>query len=255
MGGARLRAAIFDLDGVLTDTASVHAQAWKQTFDGFLRERSRRGEARFEPFDLERDYLAYVDGKPRFAGVRSFLQGRGIGLPEGRLAEGPQAQTVIGLGLRKNQRYLELLREGGRVAVFDTTVSLIRTLRARRVATAVVSSSRNCRLVLQLTGLEDLFDARVDGLSVERHGLRGKPDPDMFLRAAADLALPPAASAVFEDAASGVQAGRRGHFALVIGIDRGGNRAALQGAGADRVVADLGELTEKDIDAWFKAPL
>jgi len=251
--GARpvgLAAAIFDLDGVVTDTASLHAEAWKAMFDAYLAARARETGERFAAFGDD-DYLRYVDGKPRFDGVRSFLASRGIALPEGRGEEGPAVATVTGLGLRKNQRYLELLRERP-VRVYASSVALLRRLADRGIRRAVVSSSRNCRLVLERAGLLDLFQARVDGLDIEREGFPGKPHPEMFLRAADALDVQPARAAVFEDAVSGIEAGRRGGFGLVVGINRGGNRDALEAAGADRVVNDLAELEEREIDEWFR---
>lgn len=248
--GPGLIAAIFDLDGVVTDTASVHREAWKEVFDAYLASRPRPAGEPFVAFG-EEDYLRYVDGRPRFDGVRSFLASRGIELPEGRSEDGPGADTVVGLGLRKNRRYLELLRERP-IPVYASTVALLERLAARGVRRAIVSSSRNCRQVLERAGLLGLFQARVDGVDIERERFPGKPQPDMFLRAAAALESAPARTAVFEDAVSGVTAGRRGGFGLVIGIDRGGNRDALRAAGADRVVNDLSELEERDIDEWFR---
>lgn len=246
----RLEAAIFDLDGVITDTASVHAVAWKEMFDAFLRERATAGGERFVPFGVQ-DYYRYVDGKPRLDGVRDFLASRRITLPEGTTADGPAVDTVIGLGVRKNRRYLELLHEQP-IQVYDSTVALLRRLQARGVARAVVSSSRNCGLVLERAGLLGLFQAQVDGLDIEREGFPGKPDPQMFLRAAAAVDARPERAAVFEDAVSGIEAGRRGGFGWVVGLDRGGNREALAAAGADCVVNDLAEIEERQIDEWFR---
>jgi alpha,alpha-trehalase len=200
----------------------------------------------FEPFDAIRDYLDHVDGKPRYEGVRSFLGSRGIELPEGGPDDGPTASTVVGLGNRKDAFFAERLHADG-VSVFDGTLERVRELRSLAVSTALVTSSKHGREVLALAGLEDLFDARLDGNDIDALGLRGKPDPDLFLEAAALLDVPPARAAVVEDALSGVQAGRAGGFGLVIGIDRGANREALERGGADVVVNDLAELSAAEI--------
>jgi beta-phosphoglucomutase family hydrolase len=244
-------AAIFDMDGVITRTATLHAWAWKQTFDEFLAHREPRGGGRQAPFDIEADYLAYVDGKPRHEGVRSFLAARGIELPEGDPTDGPDSATVCGLGGRKDRLFVERMRRDG-VEVFGSTIALIRALRDRGVKTGVVTASRNGREVLRSAGLEDLFEARIDGLDAELLGLRGKPHPDPFLKCTELLGVPPGRTVVIEDAVSGVEAGRRGGFGLVVGVDRGGNREALAAHGADLVVADLGELTAADLDARLR---
>ncbi|MGD2216879.1 MAG: beta-phosphoglucomutase family hydrolase [Gemmatimonadales bacterium] len=231
-------AVIFDLDGVVTRTASVHARAWKQVFDEFLA-RWRRGNGEsHEPFDIERDYTLHVDGKPRYDGVRDFLASRGIELPEGDPSDGPDVESVCGLGNRKNQLYNELLKEGG-VEIFEDTVAQIRAWREMGLKTAIVSSSKNCATVLEVAGLTELFDVRVDGVELARLGLEGKPAPDMFLKAAELMDVDPARAAVFEDAVSGVQAGRAGGFGWVIGVDRVGNTEGLLANGADTVVSDL----------------
>ena len=243
-----LGGAIFDMDGVLTRTAALHAAAWQELFDEFLRRRAAaRGEP-LRPFDVESDYRAYVDGKPRYEGVRSFLASRAIELPEGGGDDAPDADTVIGLGKRKDALFEARLRRDG-VRTFASTLALVRALRERQVKTAVVTSSRHGREILAAAGIEPLFDARVDGIDVDERGLRGKPDPDAFLAAAAALGAAPERCAVFEDAAAGIEAGRRGGFGLVVGIDRGGNRDALAGHGADLVVADLDELTVEQLEA------
>jgi beta-phosphoglucomutase family hydrolase len=240
-------AVLFDLDGVVTRTAGMHAAAWAELFDDFLRRRAaERGEP-FRPFDPGADYLAYVDGKPRYEGVRSFLAARGIALPEGDPADGPAAPTVHGLGARKDALFMGRLRRDG-VEVFASTLALIRALRERGVKTAVVTSSRNGRELLRAAGIEELFDARLDGLDADALGLRGKPDPDPFLQCAALLGVAPGRAVVIEDAVPGVEAGRRGGFGLVVGVDRGGNRDALAAHGADLVVPDLGELSAADLD-------
>jgi trehalose 6-phosphate phosphatase len=233
---AGLKAVLFDLDGVVTRTARVHARAWQRLFDQFLSETGSR-----EPFRLPDDYVAYVDGKPRYEGVQSFLEARGVDLPWGDPGDPPEALTICGLGNRKNEIFTRVLEEQG-VEVFEGSVALIRALRARGVKTACVSSSKNCAAVLAHARLTQLFDVVFDGRDLERERLRGKPHPDAFLRAAARLDVAPAEAAVVEDAIAGVAAGRAGDFALVIGVDRGVGRAALTAAGADVVVGDLAEL-------------
>ncbi len=238
----RIDAVIFDLDGVLTDTASAHFQSWKQTFDPLLRERAAQHGEEFEPFTMA-DYHTYVDGKPRFDGVRSFLVSRGISLEEGGEAkEAPgDADTVHAVGMRKNARYQEFLTRG-QVERFDDALRFVDTLRQRGVALAVVSSSRNCATVLQAAGLSELFRARVDGNDLVAHNMAGKPAPDMFLEAAGRLGVAPENAVVVEDAVSGVEAGRRGHFACVVGMARTGNDEALANAGADVVIHSFDEL-------------
>jgi len=242
---ATLEAGIFDLDGVVTRTARVHAAAWKRLFDAFLAELARRGGEAQRPFDDKEDYLRYVDGKPRYEGVRSFLESRGIAIPFGSAADGPDQETACGLGNRKDGYFDERLRERG-VEVFDSTVALIRALRGRGLKTAVVTSSKHGHEIVQMGELSDLFDAEVDGNTSEQLGLRGKPDPDAFLEAARRLGVRPEQTAVFEDAVSGVEAGRRGGFGLVVGIDRGGNADTLA-RHADLVVEDLGDLTADEL--------
>ena len=234
-------ACLFDLDGVITQTAVVHARAWKEMFDGYLRERSEATGEPFVPFDIETDYAQYVDGKQRADGTRSFLQSRGIDLPEGDPDDDASAATVNGLGNRKNDAVHRRIREDG-VEVYDGSVRYLHAARAAGLRTAVVSSSANTQEVLRVTGLEDLFDARVDGAIARERGLPGKPAPDMFLAGAAELGVDAAAAVVFEDALAGVEAGRAGHFALVVGVDRVGQAQALREHGADVVVQDLDEL-------------
>jgi beta-phosphoglucomutase family hydrolase len=224
-----ITACLFDLDGVLTDTARVHAAAWKQMFDGFLRERD--GDD-FTPFDAHHDYDAYVDGRPRADGVRTFLDARGIPHDEALVRE---------LGDRKNDLVLRLIETQG-VQVYDSSVEFVRQARDQGLRRAVVSSSANTRQVLQTVGIEDLFEARVDGVVAEEEGLKGKPAPDTFLAGARALGVEPAHAAVFEDALAGVQAGRAGNFGWVVGVDRTGQADALREHGADVVVQDLGEL-------------
>jgi beta-phosphoglucomutase family hydrolase len=229
----RLRAVVFDADGVVTDTARVHAAAWKHVFDGFLRARGS------PPFDIRADYLAHVDGRPRLDGVRTFLASRGISLPEGGAGDEPGAATVHGLGRAKDALFVKEIDEHG-VAAFPSTVALLHELRRRGCRTAVVSASRHCRAVVASAGVLHLFDVLVDGDDAARLGLAGKPDPALFLEAARRLELPAAEAAVVEDALPGVLAARRGGFGLVVAVDRGGAQAAaLRAAGADAVVGDL----------------
>jgi beta-phosphoglucomutase family hydrolase len=235
----RIDALLFDLDGVLTRTAVVHAAAWKRLFDEFLR-RQASGQP-WRPFDIESDYRRYVDGKPRRDGVRSFLQSRGLILPEGMREDGPEAETIHGLAERKNGYVLAHLAGKG-VQPYEGAVTVIREARARGFKTAVVSASENCAAVLAAADLAELFDVRVDGTDIARLGLRGKPAPDTFLEAARRLGVEPARAVVFEDAIAGVQAGRAGGFALVVGVDRVSHAEALRRNGADVVVTRLSEL-------------
>ncbi len=237
------RACLFDLDGVLTRTATLHARAWKAAFDTFLAEHARAGGTPFVPFDSHADYDTYVDGRPRADGVRTFLRSRGVRLPDGSPTDPAGMQTVHALGNLKNATLLELISSGG-AQVYDGSVRYVQAVRAAGLSTAVVSSSANTEAVLRVTGLEGLFDVRVDGVVAARRGLPGKPAPDTFLAAAAELGVAPAHAAVFEDALAGVEAGRAGHFCLVVGVDRVGQRAALSAHGADLVVDDLAELLD-----------
>jgi beta-phosphoglucomutase family hydrolase len=241
---SQIRACLFDLDGVLTQTALVHAAAWKEMFDAFLRARAARTGEKFVPFDPVADYDTYVDGKPRYDGVRSFLASRRIELPEGDPNDPPSAETVFGLGNRKNELVLALLKRDG-VKVYEGSVRYVRAVRDAGLRRAVVSASANCREVLQAAGIEDLFEVRIDGIVVEREHLKGKPAPDTFLAAAEKLGAKPGEAAVFEDALAGVEAGRAGHFGFVVGVDRTGQREALLEHGADIVVSDLAELLEQ----------
>jgi beta-phosphoglucomutase family hydrolase len=237
-------ACLFDLDGVLTDTASVHRRAWTQMFDGFLRRRAdESGEAfrPFEPADYDRD----VDGRPRLDGTRGFLRSRGIDLPEGSADDAPGSPTVQGLSNQKNDLVLRLLDEDG-VTVFDGSVRYVRAVRAAGLRTAVVSSSANTAQVLDAAGISDLFDARIDGVVAVERRLPGKPAPDTFLAGAEAVGVAAGEAAVFEDALAGVEAGRAGGFGLVVGVDRVGQRAALREHGADIVVDDLAELLDGD---------
>lgn len=242
---AAVRACLFDLDGVLTRTATVHFAAWKQMFDAYLRERARRTGEAFVPFE-QSDYNEYVDGMPREDGVRTFLRSRGIELPEGDPGDPPEKETVNGLGTRKNALVLTVLHDQG-VEVYEGSVRYVHALRDAGLRRAVVSSSANCREILVAAGIEDLFEARVDGVVTRELGLHGKPAPDTFLEAARRLGLGPEGAAVFEDATAGVEAGRVGHFAHVVGVDRLGHGHGddLRHHGADVVVTDLAELLDR----------
>ena len=250
-------AVIFDLDGVVTQTAAVHAAAWKRLFDAYLAERAVRegaapggastpggasGDDRYRPFDLDADYARYVDGKPRYDGVRDFLASRGIELPMGDPSDPPGRETVCGLGNGKNAFFNAEVEEHG-VKTFPSTVALIHQLREAGIRVGLMSSSKNTAMVLDVTGTTDLFEVRVDGVVAAEVGLPGKPDPAMYLEAARRLGVTAARSVVVEDALSGVEAGRRGEFGLVIGVDRLGQAAELAEAGADVVVDDLAEVS------------
>jgi beta-phosphoglucomutase family hydrolase len=239
----RYDAVLFDLDGVITDTANLHASCWKQMFDEFLRTRAAQGGEAFRPFDLAADYRLYVDGKPRFDGVRDFLRSRGIQLPEGDHHDSPMAETVCGLGNRKNELINHLIAEVG-VKPYEGTVQFIHRLRRDRFKIAVVTSSQNCAAVLRAAKLENIFEVQVDGNMIEAQRLAGKPAPDTYLMAARLLGVEPARAVVVEDAISGVQAGSHGRFGLVIGVARKGNSEELERQGANVVVGDLQELVD-----------
>jgi len=234
-------AVLFDLDGVITDTANMHAACWKQMFDAYLQKRAvERGEP-FRPFDIATDYRLYVDGKPRFDGVRDFLTSRGIQLPEGSPHDPPQVETVGGLGNRKNNLINKAIEEVG-VEPYEGSVKLIHQLHHRGFKIAVVTSSQNCEAVLKAAKLDAFFEVRIDGNTIDAQQLAGKPAPDTFLTAAQRLGVEPTRAVVVEDAISGVQAGRNGNFGLVIGVARKGNAEELRHHGADLVVNDLVEL-------------
>ncbi|MDA8148881.1 MAG: beta-phosphoglucomutase family hydrolase [Actinomycetota bacterium] len=239
-----IRACLFDLDGVLTETAAVHAAAWKETFDRFLRARAQRDGVPFQPFDAKADYDELVDGKPREEGTRSFLASRHIELPDGHPDDPPGAPTVAGLSNAKNDLVLEKIRTEG-VQAFDGSVRYVRAARAAGLRRAVVSSSANCADVLDAAGIADLFDERVDGATAGADHLAGKPAPDTYLAAAEALGIGPGEAAVFEDALSGVDAGKAGAFGFVVGVDRVGQADALRAHGADVVVTDLAELLQQ----------
>ena len=237
----RYDAVLLDLDGVITDTASIHAACWKQMFDEYLQQRAtHRGEA-FRPFDISTDYRLYVDGKPRFDGVRDFLTSRNIQLPEGSPEDPPQAETVGGLGNRKNDLVNKIIEDKG-VEPYEGSVKLLHQLRSQGFKLAIVTSSQNCTVVLKAAKLDDFFDVQVDGNTVHAQHLAGKPAPDTFLMGAKLLGIDPARAVVIEDAISGVEAGRAGNFGLVIGVARKGNAEELRHHGATLVVNDLGEL-------------
>jgi beta-phosphoglucomutase family hydrolase len=239
----KIEALLFDMDGVLTQTAKVHAAAWKQTFDEFLRQRAQERGEKFVPFDADSDYDEYVDGKPREDGVRSFLESRGIELPEGDPDDPPDAQTVEGVGNDKNERVLKLIHEHG-VDAYEGSVRYVQAAKQAGLKRAVVSSSTNTREVLTAAKLDGFFDTVIDGTVAHRDHLHGKPAPDTFLAGAKALGVEPDRAVVFEDALAGVEAGRAGKFGYVVGVDRVGQRDALKSHGADVVVGDLAELLE-----------
>ncbi len=234
-------AVLFDLDGVLTSTAKIHAACWQSMFDDFLRKHADRNRQSFVAFDIERDYRSYVDGKPRYEGVRSFLESRNMKLPYGSPADDPTIESVCGLGNRKDELVKQAIA-AGEVEAYPGSVALVRRLRERKLPMAVVSSSNNCKEVLEVVGLADFFAARVDGIVTTERGLHGKPAPDTYLHAARSLGVPAEKAVVVEDALAGVEAGRAGGFGLVVGVDRGGAGAELRQRGADIVVTDLAEL-------------
>ncbi|HUA45275.1 MAG TPA: beta-phosphoglucomutase family hydrolase [Solirubrobacteraceae bacterium] len=240
----QITACLFDLDGVLTQTAKVHAKAWKQMFDEFLRGWSKRTGQPFREFDAVADYDEYVDGKPRLDGARSFLQSRGIELPLGSPDDPPTADTLYGLGTRKNDIVLGLIHDEG-VEPYEGSVAFVKKAIEQGLRRAVVSSSTNCKDVLEAAGIENLFEARIDGHTAEEQHLAGKPAPDTYLAGARALGVPPEQAAVFEDALAGVEAGRAGNFGWVVGVDRVGQAEALRRDGADVVVKDLSELLGK----------
>jgi beta-phosphoglucomutase family hydrolase len=237
----QIQACLFDLDGVLTQTAKVHAAAWKQAFDEYLRRRAdERGEG-FVPFDDVKDYDEYVDGKPRYEGVASFLGARGIELPRGTPEDPPDKETVDGLGNRKNELVLKLIQEHG-VDPYEGSVKYVKAAAEAGLRRAVVSSSTNCRDVLKAAGIADLFEQIIDGHDADRDHLKGKPAPDTFLAGARAVGVEPSEAVVFEDALAGVEAGHKGQFGYVVGVDRTGQADALKAHGADIVVEDLAEL-------------
>ena len=236
-----ITAVIFDMDGVLTDTASVHAEAWKHLFDEYLKERSERNNEAFQPFDIDADYRRYVDGKPRYNGVKSFLESRGISLPQGSPDDKPGKKTICGLGNKKNRYFVTRLKREG-ASPYESSISFIEQLKARGLRTAVISASRNAEEVLEAADIRSFFDVKVDGVDSDELHLEGKPDPAIFLEAARRLGVKPEETVIVEDALAGVEAGRRGKFRLVIGVDRASQGEELKKRGADIVVSDLSEL-------------
>jgi beta-phosphoglucomutase family hydrolase len=247
-------AVIFDLDGVITQTALVHSAAWKKMFDDFMKAWSAKNNTPFREFDHERDYLPYVDGKPRYKGVQSFLEHRGIGIPFGDPSDAPEKETVCGLGNRKNQVFNEVLDRDG-VKTYPTTVNLIKELLAEGIKVGVASSSKNCKVVLEAAGILELFETRVDGVVSAEIGLNGKPEPDIFTVAADNLGVTYDRAVVVEDAVSGVQAGKKGNFGLVLGIAREENHKELRQNGADIVVSDICDIGLQGIENWFREGL
>ena len=240
-------AAIFDMDGVITRTAAVHSLAWKKMFDEYLRYRERKYNESFREFTHAGDYRAYVDGRPRYQGVKAFLKSRRIDIPIGETNDDSRQETVCGLGNRKNEYFNHLIKEEG-VSVYESTMGLIRELLAVRIKVGVATSSKNCALILKQAGIANLFETCVDGVISTRLGLRGKPEPDIFTQASNNLRVECYRTIVVEDAVSGVEAGVRGKFGLVIGVARENNAAELEAHGADVVVEDLAELTVERIN-------
>jgi beta-phosphoglucomutase family hydrolase len=245
-------AAIFDMDGVVTQTASVHSLAWENMFNEYLRLRERNHGEPFRKFTHAGDYLPYVDGRPRYKGVETFLKSRGIHIPFGTPADAAQTETICGLGNRKNEFFNQLVEADG-VGLYDSTLKLIEELRVQGIRVGLATSSKNGDYVLKKAGILHLFETRVDGIVSAQLGLRGKPEPDIFTTACANLGATPDRSIVIEDAVSGVQAGAKGRFALVIGIARENNAAELKANGADVVVADLAETNLEKIGQWVSA--
>ena len=245
-----IQSVIFDLDGVITKTATLHAHAWKETFDQYLKLREKRDGERFHEFTYQNDYLTFVDGKPRYQGVKTFLESRSITLPFGNPSDPPDKETITGIGNKKNQLFHQLLKEEG-AEVFDSSIGLVKKLKENGIKVGVASSSKNCQAILKPVGLEDLFQARVDGIVSAELGLKGKPEGDIFVTAAKNLGTLPENSVVVEDASSGVEAGRNGGFGLVLGVARENNEQELTRAGADLVVTDLAEIDIQLINDWF----
>jgi len=247
-------AVIFDLDGVITKTATVHASSWKAMFDEYLKIREKRNNEPFKEFSYEKDYLVYVDGKPRYKGVESFLESRGIKIPLGKSQDSPEEETVCGLGNRKNIKFREILSIKG-VAVYPAAIELIHNLREKKIHIGVASSSKNCQFVLQAAKIEEYFETRVDGMVSTELGLEGKPQGDIFVKAAENVGSSPEKAIVFEDAVAGVQAGVNGGFSLVVGIARENNEEELKANGADVVISSFESVTPEVLNQWFDAKL
>ncbi len=246
----RFKGVILDLDGVITGTARVHGLAWESMFNDYLKMVAERDNTPFVPFDREKDYLEYVDGKPRMDGVKSFLESRGIQLPFGDFDDPPDIETICGLGNRKNKDFQKVLRKEG-PDVFDSTMAFIKECKKRGIKIGVASSSQNCKLILELANIEKYFEARVGGVISRELNLNGKPEPDIFITAAKWMGLKPGECVVVEDAISGVQAGRNGNFGLTLGIAREIEGEALIKNGADIVVRDMAEISLDRINQWF----
>lgn len=236
-----LDALIFDLDGVITKTAVIHMKAWEKMFESYLQKYRKNTNNDVKPYDKEKDYYEYIDGKPRYDGVKSLLDSRDIDIPYGDPADNPDKETVCGLGNKKNGIFLELLKKDG-VQVYEDTIGIIKQWRKKGLKTAVISSSKNCKAVLETADIENLFDARVDGVVSEKLNIPGKPAPDIFLHAVKELQTSPSRSAVFEDAIAGVKAGSDGNFKFVVGVARHGTGEKLQNNGANLVIHNFNEL-------------
>ncbi len=250
MNNFSFKAVIFDLDGVITKTAKVHSLAWKRMFDDYLRLREKKYGEPFKEFIHENDYLPFVDGKPRYKGVESFLISRGITINFGDPSDSPATETICGLGNMKDRTFNTVLANDG-VQVYDSTVSIIRELKNLGIKLGVASSSKNCKPVLEAVGLLEMFETRVDGIVSVELNLKGKPEPDIFTTACDNLKVKYKNAIVVEDAVSGVQAGAKGNFGLVLGIARENNEEELRGNGADRVIRDFSEITLDDLEIWF----
>lgn len=248
-------AVVFDLDGVITQTAVIHSRAWKEMFDEFLLGMANKKKESFKPFDIENDYLNYVDGKPRFKGVESFLKSRGITLSYGKYEDRPARNTICGLGNRKNVLFKKLLKKSSEVGVFISTIDFIRELKSKGIKVGIASSSESCREILAKAGLSDLFEIYVDGLVSKKFNLKGKPEPDIFIMACERLRADRRRCIIVEDAVSGVRAGARGGFGMVVGVDRQNKGKCLEANGADMVVKDLGELNFELIEKFFREKL
>ncbi len=244
------QSVVFDLDGVITKTATVHAHAWKKAFDEYLQLREKRDGEPFREFTYQTDYLKFVDGKPRYQGVKNFLESRNIDIPFGDPSDPPEKETICGIGNKKNHMFNKLLQEEG-AEVFDSTVKLIKNLKKQGIKIGVASSSKNCQPILKSVNLEHLFETRVDGVISAELNLKGKPEGDIFVTAARNLGTLPPNSVVVEDASSGVEAGRNGGFGLVIGVARENNEKELAKHGADLVVPDLAEIDIQIMEDWF----